>query len=433
MAAQIEEPSEQVEECLASMGEASDAVISAYVARQVLNTFRASPRPIAWWRANDFCFDFDRTFIRPKTMGAFKRFHAIRDRHPNTHIALFGHADPVGNDAYNKQLSENRAKVVYGALCRDPVVWKEVYSGSQQDVRYLQRQLKFQQLYQGRIDGSFGPLTKEAALAYMEQICGPLRLQPSDFLNDGKHAFQGCSEFNPVRMMSRPIWETLQAEGLKNARDRENSPNRRVVAFFFLDEAAKQLKESWPCRSASMGIRPCENQFWPDSSSRRQYQEVGREYCTSDQSGTPLQGISCLDVLFDDEDAPIDEHGAETYLGTDDTFCCRFYEGLTRSCKCEQIDTDLVLISLQIADEETEFEYRLSTDSMTHHGVTVRGFVEEWLPPDTTWCHIEWRELLDLPMAEDDGQFSDSVFIELRSAESYPGTGKGPPDTAGGR
>jgi hypothetical protein len=398
------------------VGTPLETTTSVHVARQVLNTLRMSPRPIAWWRATDFCFNFGRAFIRPESAAAFRSLHAIWTRHPNTRIALFGHADPVGQDDYNKKLSENRAKIVYGALCREPDVWKEVFYAAKEEVRYIQRQLKFLQLYSGHIDGDFGPLTQKAVQDYMDQLCGPLQLKTSDFLHSGKHAFQGCSEFNPVRMMSRRMWETFKVTGLENLRDRENSPNRRVVAFLFLDYVASQLQDSWPCRPAAEGVGPCRSQFWSDASSRRQYQAKAREYRINVESENPIQGISAADILFNDEDVPGDEDSAATYLGTDDTFCCRFYERLTRFCKSEQIETELVSFSVQIADyedEQSEFEYRLSTDTVTRYGVTLRAWVEEWLPPDTAWCNIQWRGLSDLPMAEDDLQFSESLFMEL--------------------
>ena len=45
-------------------------------------------------------------------------------------LSIFGHADPVGNDDYNKQLSGRRATAIYGLLTRDTHLWEELYSHS---------------------------------------------------------------------------------------------------------------------------------------------------------------------------------------------------------------------------------------------------------------------------------------------------------------
>src|ERR1035441_9549451 len=48
--------------------------------------------------------------------------------HSNGPLAIFGHADPVGSDIYNKKLSGRRAMAVYGLLTRDLSIWEELYS-----------------------------------------------------------------------------------------------------------------------------------------------------------------------------------------------------------------------------------------------------------------------------------------------------------------
>ena len=52
--------------------------------------------------------------------------------HPESPLSIFGHADPVGNDEYNKGLSGRRATVIYALLISnsDPNtavrLWEEV-------------------------------------------------------------------------------------------------------------------------------------------------------------------------------------------------------------------------------------------------------------------------------------------------------------------
>ena len=48
--------------------------------------------------------------------------------HPDAPVSIFGHADPVGNDDYNKKLSGRRAMAVYGILTRNADIWEELYS-----------------------------------------------------------------------------------------------------------------------------------------------------------------------------------------------------------------------------------------------------------------------------------------------------------------
>jgi hypothetical protein len=49
-------------------------------------------------------------------------------------LSIFGHADPTGQDPYNKDLSGRRAKAVYGLLIRDTALWEELYTSKIQNV-----------------------------------------------------------------------------------------------------------------------------------------------------------------------------------------------------------------------------------------------------------------------------------------------------------
>ena len=46
-------------------------------------------------------------------------------RKPKCPLAVFGHADPVGRDSYNKTLSGRRALAVYAVLTRDVELWEQ--------------------------------------------------------------------------------------------------------------------------------------------------------------------------------------------------------------------------------------------------------------------------------------------------------------------
>jgi hypothetical protein len=50
-----------------------------------------------------------------------------RDDHPGATLSLFGHADPVGKDEYNKALSGRRAQAIYSMLIRKPETWEKLF------------------------------------------------------------------------------------------------------------------------------------------------------------------------------------------------------------------------------------------------------------------------------------------------------------------
>src|ERR1039458_3257881 len=105
------------------------------------NTARLRLIPIACWRVDDIRFAFDSSFVNadasetdnPNDIRAeLAHLVSLLRDHPGAPLSVFGHADPVGSDDYNKLLSGRRAKVIYGLLIRntDPgtavKLWQEV-------------------------------------------------------------------------------------------------------------------------------------------------------------------------------------------------------------------------------------------------------------------------------------------------------------------
>ncbi len=105
------------------------------------NTLRASILPLACWRCDDIRFDFDSSFVRPEIAQEMRTLADLREKHPGATLSIFGHADPVGDDMYNKQLSGRRATVIYGLLTRDADLWERLYQQEQWDPRTLQTML----------------------------------------------------------------------------------------------------------------------------------------------------------------------------------------------------------------------------------------------------------------------------------------------------
>jgi hypothetical protein len=149
----------------------------------------------------------------------------------------------------------------------------------------------------------------------MDLICrdrngAPFRLRPDQFLArgtdaQGKGDYQGCGEFNPVRIFSRAEQAAFDADRDKTRRDQENQPNRRVVVLLFRKDA-KVTAQLWPCPRAKEGVAGCQKRLWSDHRKRRANTERRREFGTDD-----------------------------------DVFACRFYERLSNGggglSPCERI------------------------------------------------------------------------------------------------
>ncbi len=63
-------------------------------------------------------FDFDKSNIRPDARAILDEAVATLQGEPNIHVAVEGHTDAIGTDAYNQRLSERRAAAVADYLER---------------------------------------------------------------------------------------------------------------------------------------------------------------------------------------------------------------------------------------------------------------------------------------------------------------------------
>jgi peptidoglycan hydrolase-like protein with peptidoglycan-binding domain len=314
-----------------------------------VNTLRQRLIVRACWRMNRSLFEFDSSFIRPEISEDLKRLQALRKGSPRTLIGVFGHADPSGEDDYNKELAGRRATALFALLTRDPAAWEKLFSspsgGDNWGLRSTQRILTRltrkspapnpsdpNVYYTGTVDGTFGPLTDRAirdfqtdnGLAvdgiagpntravlyplYMDAISisegSPFKLEAKDFVGEGadpggKGAMQGCGEFNPVRILSKADQQKLAQSKEQRARDPRNAQNRRVTLFLFEKATLPPLAE-WPCPLVSEGSSGCRAQFFGDGEQRRAAAEEER-----------------------------------AYPKTRDTMACKFYDRLARFSPCE--------------------------------------------------------------------------------------------------
>lgn len=327
-----------------AMASASLPIHVSPTASDEFNTVALPLRAIACWRIDDPRFDFDSSFIKPSAASEFTRLAALWHRVPRRVASVFGHADPVGNDDYNKTLSGRRAIAVYGVMTRDAALWEDLYNkplgGDHWGPKMIQAMLGPCGFDPGPIDGLVGgktiaaikafqkasglPLTgfADAATrralftAYMDAICRdeagePFVLARTDFLGrgedpGGKADFQSCGEFNPIMVFSKEE-QARFASGRATERNAENAPNRRVIIYLF-DEAVKISPERWPCPRAREGTAACKAQFWGDADARRSPGAERREYAR-----------------------------------TEDTFACSFYDRLARRSPCEAVPAQLTI------------------------------------------------------------------------------------------
>jgi hypothetical protein len=277
------------------------------------NQYKEPLVAIACWRMDDIRFEFDSSFVGPDAAEEFKLLAVLRKKHEKAPLSIFGHADPVGDDVYNKKLSGRRARAIYGLLTRDTGLWEELFSDAEgTNDKWGDKSIERMRSTLGITDTTPTNAGSRATLfhSYMDKICTdidgkPFQVTKGDFLGKGASAsgkgdMQGCSEFNPVLMFSKAENDKFTADKDKTARNNENSPNRRVLILFFKPGSHIDVNK-WPCPAArDSSIAPCQKRFWSDSAKRRQFQALRRE--------------------------------AEN---THDTFACRFYDRLTSGSPCE--------------------------------------------------------------------------------------------------
>ena len=240
-------------------------------------------------------FEFDKSFLRPSVVDHMAPVDDALRRHPDAKLIVWGHTDRVGNDQYNKDLSDRRAKSTYAFITDQPDVWEELYNEENWGLKTVQTVLQDQGHDPGAIDGVMGPDTQRAMRSFKGLPEGASVQNDAAFRSElflaymtGKHdvhvaddqfappKFMGCGEFNP-------FVEPNEAELANRAPG--NEPNRRVVLYLF-----KRPPRNVPCQIH--GMSPCRT-------------EIDKPGQRNDRSPNPA-------------------------------FRCAFYDGIARDCRCEQ-------------------------------------------------------------------------------------------------
>jgi peptidoglycan hydrolase-like protein with peptidoglycan-binding domain len=411
---------------------------------QEYNTVRPPLRAVAAWRMDDHRFDFGSSFPRPSSAAEFKLL--ARRRPPDTgelSLTVFGHADPVGQDDYNQVLAGRRARAVYAILVRDADTWDQLHGAPHGDdqwgTRHHQIMLNAAGHDAGAVDGKLGPRTQQAVrsfqqsqglpasgfldgasrralfLAYMDALCvddrgRPFRYAREDFLGrgagqGGKADYQSCSEYNPVLVFSQAEDQRFKAPALRDERNRENSPNRRVVVLMF-PRAPVIPPERWPCPTTKEGGAKCRALFWPDGDARRSPQERRREQLRSGR-----------------------------------TFACRFYDWLAGDTLAEAV-RGTVRIWLLDQDGQRMGADPASADPNRHRSgapyrlvlapgqvrvglANAEGRLEEVDVAARHYCTIQWGRRDDAPRDEPPHDDETAALYYLFEGRIFLDTGRG--------
>jgi hypothetical protein len=261
--------------------------------------------PVACLQLRDVLFEFDSSFPRPTLASMLKEIPPLREKRKNSKgqaplLSIFGHADPTGDDSYNKQLSGRRATAIYAVLTHDTKLWESLY-----DAPFGGDDWKTKNVTASMRTALGEPSSKphKAMVPAYLALLFPTPLQKTDFLGQGadpkgKADYQGCSEFNPLLLLSTKESQTLP----KAERDEENARNRRVVIFMYR-AGMKINPKLWPCPTVAQGTADCVKRFFGPPKTGELRRKPGGE--------------------------------RREFEKTRDTFACRFYDRNARLSPCE--------------------------------------------------------------------------------------------------
>jgi hypothetical protein len=348
------------------------------------NTLRAPLVPIACFRADDVRFDFDSSFPLPGIVEEMTHLSALRDLHkaadPDSKevlfppFSIFGHADPTGDDEYNKILSGRRAIAIFALLTRDTTRWNSLYTHALGGDNWRKNAVPIMKAnlpqFANASDDPAEGQRKAMFAAYMDLVC-PFQLQPADFLarcadSGGKGDYQGCSSFNPKLVFSAEEAQQFADPKNKLLRDGENAPNRRVMVFLFRP-GSKVDPAKWPCPRAREKTPGCRARFFHKGDERRKLH------------------LPLVRRLYDD---------------TQDTFSCRFYDRLANDSPCEHAVL-VSLLTLRIMDGDDKIfpnlPYTLrvfgdgtdgSEDDVIEGVTNAEGILQQPVPATATSAQI---------------------------------------------
>ncbi len=298
-------PSEPTGISAAHPARAAATLRVAPTAERAVNTVSLDLVPVACVQLPDILFEFDSSFPGPDVAAMLNQLPGVRDQHRNAKgqlppLALFGHADPTGTDDYNKQLSGRRAMAIYGALTRDHALWDFLFDHPQGGDDWTAK--KVITVMRAAVADS-NDLSRATLIDEYFKVLSTEAVAKDQFIaqgrdSQGKGDYQGCGEFNPLRVLSTSENKSLS----KIALHQDNAPNRRVILFMFRP-GTKIDPAKWPCPRAGEAGAGCTKRFFGPPNTGDQRRAAGP------------QRREFADRL--------------------DTFACRFYDRVARLSPCE--------------------------------------------------------------------------------------------------
>ena len=225
------------------------------------HTFMLRP-PVALARLRGMYFDTNRCFLLPTAVASLKRLVETYQQHPDSEVLIVGHTDTAGSEAFNLDLSADRADALKAFLRDDADAWLAWYDdgvraskrwGTHEDLLMIDALVPdeefgkgshvaaYQEWHNGqaadarqedrkrgrpdgwealKVDGVLGPKTRR------QLILDYMNLDGTSLADEVRIVTYGCGEYFPL--------EGEEGELAKETKDGETVPfDRRVEVFFF--------------------------------------------------------------------------------------------------------------------------------------------------------------------------------------------------------
>jgi len=198
-------------------------------------------KPLTRVRLVGMHFDTNKCFLREPAMRGIRKVVSVYKANPTGKLLIVGHTDTTGDDAYNLDLSLERAEAVKAYLADDVAAWEAWFGEGKpgqkrwgtSEIKHMIQALPCEQTVKGFqqwsndtrgtalvVDGAAGPKTRTALIeAYMA-------LDGTTLPKSIEVAVHGCGEFFPVANAG----DQFGKDGVSADED------RRVELFCFDDD-----------------------------------------------------------------------------------------------------------------------------------------------------------------------------------------------------
>jgi outer membrane protein OmpA-like peptidoglycan-associated protein len=251
----------QREEALLEVQFKEGALSGIVLEAETKQTLMVRP-PVTLAQLHGMYFDTDKCFLLPTAAGSLKRLVEICAKHAGCEMLIVGHTDTAGKEAYNLDLSADRADAFKAYLRDDVDAWLAWYKagvpaskrwGGHEDSLMIDALVPpdcvgsdgpiaaFQEWHNGnspdarqpdqprsqptgwaalKVDGIMGPLTRR------QLIIDYMNLDGTSLEPDTRVVTYGCGEFFPL--------DSVEGEVDESAKDGEHVQfDRRVEVFLF--------------------------------------------------------------------------------------------------------------------------------------------------------------------------------------------------------